>query len=324
MTLTMTEWTTAVTALRRNMKTRLVNLPVSFIVSLSPEYTDTSVPLLCLVELLEFKNVCSNWTDSLTDIHRGIGSSYQHMSTTSTSPTCAVTERTPVAVAGSLEDYIIPDTDSVDYVGFLEGSIYDQPIGEASVDTYLRAADASTELVATAKMRDYVIDINIYRYVIKRKILQLRESYINSDIININRTVGFKLLKTKNCLDEKNHDDLFKLMQLENSNTVKMTCMFMNNNEISIYYMYKMLCCVHRNRLLNSPLSYDYVNDYIISNFNELKGNAKVRCAVCNFYHVNCYDDKSIIEFNNRYSLLSLSQCKKILKNCFKTINMII
>lgn len=48
--------------------------------------------------------------------------------------------------------------------------------------------------------------------------------------------------------------------------------------------MYKMLCCLNRNRLVNSPLSYDYINDYVISNFNENKGTTNVRCNICSNY----------------------------------------
>lgn len=170
-------------------------------------YTDTSAPCLCLVELMEFRSVCTSWTDLSSNIPPNIGTSFLPIKSTSTSPICVPTERTPAAAVGSVEDYFTVDTDSVDFVGFLEGSIYEQPIGEASVDTYLRAADASTELVASAKMRVYVIDINIYRYVIKRKMLNLRDNYINSEIKNINKAVGFKLLKTKDYLDDTNHDD---------------------------------------------------------------------------------------------------------------------
>jgi len=135
-----------------------------------------------------------------------IGSTYQsthqptgilsaHSTTTYTSATCAGTSQTPVDVVGSLDRHFGPEKDEPDFVEFLEESTSLQKIGETSVDIYLRAAESSTELVALVNMEDYVIDINIYQYVLFKYILKLRNNYLNRYKKTWNQFFGINLIK---------------------------------------------------------------------------------------------------------------------------------
>lgn len=53
------------TTLMNNMKMSCADLPVSCTLNLSPEYIDTSAPLLYRVELMEYRGVCTKWTNLL-------------------------------------------------------------------------------------------------------------------------------------------------------------------------------------------------------------------------------------------------------------------
>lgn len=51
--------------------------------------------------------------------------------------------------------------------------------------TYLNPIDLSTDLMVSRRILDYVIDINIYRHILKTKILHLRKQFINYDLLYI-------------------------------------------------------------------------------------------------------------------------------------------
>lgn len=154
--------------LRKNMTTPFVDLRVTCIQSLYRGHFDTSAPSLCRVELIEtieYRTACVNWTSLLTNTLQPIGTLSPATMTKCTSDISAVTGHTPAVVPGSLDRFFEQERDEGDFVEFLKGSTSAQPITETSLDTYLRAADASTELVASTKMLDYVIDINIYQFL---------------------------------------------------------------------------------------------------------------------------------------------------------------
>jgi len=79
----------------------------------------------------------------------------------------------------SFEEHFGTETDDVDFIGLLEASSSEQTIGSTYCDTYLRAADASTALEVSQKMSDYLIDINIYWYVLQNYIMKLRYNFLN-------------------------------------------------------------------------------------------------------------------------------------------------
>lgn len=148
----------------RNMKTHYTGLQC--ILNLCQAYTGTSVPLLCRVELMLFRSVCLSWINLLNNTLSTTATLYQPMKTTSTSATFANTSATPVDADGSLDRFFRQERDEPDFVKLLEGSTSQQQISEKSLVIYHRAAESSTELVTSARMEDYVIDINIYQYVL--------------------------------------------------------------------------------------------------------------------------------------------------------------
>lgn len=86
----------------------------------------------------------------------------------------------PVDNPGSVVRFFSQDREE-DFAEYLEGSSSDHPITEAYLDTYLRTAKSSTELVASTKMKDYdrlLIDINIYQYALKSYIFKIRNNYL--------------------------------------------------------------------------------------------------------------------------------------------------
>jgi len=95
------------------------------------------------------------------------------------SVTSAPTHQEVVGAPSSFEVHFGAVTEDVDFLGLLEEPIFGQGIGETYCDTYLRVADASIQLEVSQKMQDYLIDINIYRYVLRSYLLKVRKYYLN-------------------------------------------------------------------------------------------------------------------------------------------------
>ncbi|KAL4153956.1 hypothetical protein QTP88_001789 [Uroleucon formosanum] len=213
------QMTSTLVVLMKSMKTSYVDLPVSCIVNLSLASTDISQSLLSRVELMEYRRVCLSWTASFNSTPPPPSSiSWLPTTTTSTSATCAVMSPTPVDVHGSLDRHFGQKRNEPDFVEYLEESTCLQKIGETSVDIYLRAAQSSTELVASANMEDYVIDINIYQFV------------------------GLKMIKINiNVLD--NYDDAIQIENLQNSIAVLKIMKLLHVNEQTAFHLFRTLCC---------------------------------------------------------------------------------
>lgn len=71
-------------------------------------------------------------------------------------------------------------------------------------------------------MSDYLIDINIYRLVLRNYILKLRLNFLNRDRDLYNKIVGFKLIKThKITLNEYDPDDQIDMLNIYYSTQLK-------------------------------------------------------------------------------------------------------
>jgi len=185
MCLSTNTWTGLLQHLRKSLRTSFGNLVVQLIQNLSQEYIGTLVSSLSLVEMVEFQNVCVSWTASLGNTPQPIGISSPVMQIWQMCGYINGTNRcTWLVLAGRA-------TDDVEFVGLLEGSVSDPPTSETCVDTYLRAASNYTEFVASPKMKDYIIDINIYRCVLQNNLYLLRRDFLNKDRNNINRVMWF-------------------------------------------------------------------------------------------------------------------------------------
>lgn len=117
---------------------------------------------LCRVEFADFVNVCDNWTTLLQGTSQTF-TSCQNTENIFTSATSVHTREELVGAPSSFEEYFGIGTEDIDFVVLLEILNSELTIGDTYCDTYLRAADASTQ-----KMSNYLIDINIYRCVLRQ------------------------------------------------------------------------------------------------------------------------------------------------------------
>lgn len=177
--------------LRKNSKDVCVNLPVSCIINIFQDNTDICLPSLYRLDLMEFIDMLKRLKLSLDDTLLPISTSSQHTTATSTSHTFAPTQITVVDALGS-RNVCMPGSSGVPNFGGLlsPGNSSPSTIAEYR-DTYLRAQDASTELVVSTKLNDYLVDINIDRYVLILKLLHKRTELLNekkkktNNVINI-------------------------------------------------------------------------------------------------------------------------------------------
>lgn len=159
--------------------------------------------------------------------------------------TYANTEATRAAVVGSIDRFFGQERDEEDFVELLEGSTSAQQISETSLDIYLRATESFTELVASAKMKDYVIDINIYQYVLLNYIFKLLDNYLNRYKLTWNRLVGFEMIKYNvKCLHY--YDDAINILNIKNSLAVKKLLKLLHIRKNVAYDIFKFLCTTEK------------------------------------------------------------------------------
>lgn len=165
------------TTLRRNLTTDWASWPLSWLVSTSRENTDTSIELPCQTDLVEFWDVCTNCRQILNDFLPDTGISSQVTANTSTLSTFVNTQTAVVDVDGSRKAVGISGNSSVPVADEDLFQLTDlTPVtGEQSCVTYLTTGGSSKKLVAFQKMKDYIIDLNIYRLVLINRILYFCE-----------------------------------------------------------------------------------------------------------------------------------------------------
>lgn len=209
-----------------------------------------SVVSLCQVELAEFKNVCENWTSSFTDTPQHTSTQLQSTESTYTSATYARTPEVPVGVPSSFEAHFGTETADVDFVALLEASSSDQMIGDTYCDTYVRAAGASTQLEVSQRMSDYLIDINIYQYVLKQYLFKLRSNYLNRKKMLYKRMLGIDIIRYVKCeLNQYDVEDQIDILHIENSEQLKQLSLVLNiSTSINVgFYLFKMLLFTKHN-----------------------------------------------------------------------------
>lgn len=86
------------------------------------------------------------------------------MKSTFTFPISATTQISVVDVVGYSDQCIANNSGGLNFDDLLSPENSSPSITAEYSDTYLRAQDSSSELVASTKMNDYLIDINIYGY----------------------------------------------------------------------------------------------------------------------------------------------------------------
>lgn len=165
--------------LKRSMKTGWANLQLRSLVNTSVENTGTYIELPCLMDLREFWHVCNNCAKILADIPLPIGSSFLRTKNTSTLSTYV---NTATAAAGADGSTNLPSTSAASLTADTAG-LFELPglmpgTGDPSLATYLTTRGASKKLAASVKMKDYIIDLNIYRLVLVNRIMYLCEEFL--------------------------------------------------------------------------------------------------------------------------------------------------
>lgn len=304
-----TEMTAMLTYLRRNLKTPYTNMPVQYIVNLSAEYTNTSVPLLCQMDLMEFIEQSKNLKTLLTNTHLSTGTSSQVTEIISTCPTSAQIQTSLVGANGFNDQQHGQRMENVDFGELLGQASSNQSITPTYLDTYLKPLDSSTELVASQKMSDYVIDINIYRFVLKQYLLKQRFIQLNEQNYYLNYIcpLSKKRVTTKPL----------KYMSTALLYHTPMLCAVqdvLNTDYNQAFTVFRNLCSGSI-EFLEIFDTFDFIN---VTKFNEYIYHDK-RCQKCTFVHSAVTTNTEFEvrkQLKNTYKLLTSFQLDYIINLC--------
>jgi len=185
-------------------------------------------------------------------------------------------------------------------------------------DTYLKAIDSSTELVASQKLEDYLIDINMYRYVLKLYLIKKRDFFLNYSVNIVNNHI-FHYNKRKdntNSLSTFKSNDKYKLLKLHNSDLVQSVMYQLHIKYDKAMLIAKLIVTTDRYSILNIDNNYCFFDDIIIEHFNEKQKTRNKRCAKCTFYHGRRINTNSVAAMKKNYPLLTYNQCNIIIRSC--------
>lgn len=166
------------------------------------------------------------------------------------------------------------------------------------------------------KIYEYdVINIIIYRDVLKIKLLYLRKQFINYGVQCINYIRPLTQLKLSNVyINEFKPNQNYRLLHLYNSNMLIEVQRLLHLNESIAFKFCKtlvtsslyMLCDINliENMIDDNFQEKDCINEFIN------------RCTRCSFYHDIIYTDNSVKDFKWRYPLLTIQECERIINNC--------
>lgn len=176
-------------------------------VNLFRDNTDTFQPSLCHLDLVDCIASFKKLTDLLDCTPLQDGTLFPNTKITYTSDTSAPVQTGLVDARGFKNPDISTSTGVPDLKNLLSQQSYNHPTTSQYCDTYLRTLGSSDELVATPTLKDYLIDIHIYRLVlfhfIRTKYLQTinTKNYIMSQIkcyyVNYLRSLNHILILIK-------------------------------------------------------------------------------------------------------------------------------
>lgn len=300
------EMTLMLTFLRQSLRTSYSNMPVQFIVNLSQEYTNTTLPSLCQMDMMEFIEQSKKLTDLLTNTLQSTGISSQAMVNTSTSHTFVPTQMSLVDALGYSDQQHGQRTENVNFAELLGQPNSSQSITPTYCDTYLKPLDSSTELVASQKMSDYLIDINIYRLVLKQYLLKQRYQQLNKHNYYINYIRPLTKPKfTTQPLKYSSTAFLYNTPMLYNIQKV------LNIDYSSAFKVLLVLCSSH----LEFLEIFDYHDMITSTEFNEYN-HYESRCCKCTFVHAPITTDTEHEirkQIKNTYKLLNTEEIEYII-----------
>lgn len=179
-------YTTLLIALRKSLKTSYKSMDVHYIRNLCLEDTNILALSLYQIDVVELMTALQNLNLWLSATPLGTGTRLLPTEITSISPISAQTSTNLVDVLGSRTVQQSQNGEDQTFAELLEQSTSNPQTTQVSCDIYVQALDSSKELVASTRMKDYVLDINIYRCVLKHYLLKQRILFINEQNIRIN------------------------------------------------------------------------------------------------------------------------------------------
>lgn len=312
------EVTQMLIVLRKNLRTSYTDMRVQSVVNLCREYTVTSLQLLSHLDIMELINVYKSLNDSLNDTHLHTGISSQLTGIISTSPTSVPVQTALVDVVGCNGIEAGPSLANVDFVELLERPNYKSPTLSIFCDTYLKALDASKELVDSVKMKDYLIDINIYRQVILLNyLLKQRLLYLNERMLRKSTYTHFPIQFNKRSLLSlrlSHNEKMKRLLDIHNSYFQNNIARVFNCEPYLAFLVCRTLITFSENTLKEVWFNQNEIFNY----FNEYKYYSK-RCTICNFVHGFVKEPKMFENLKKTYvllndeNILNIMKCKSIL-----------
>ena len=182
-------------------------------------------------------------------------------------------------------------------------------------DQVVRNEKLPMDLMASRGIIDYVIDINIYRHLLKIKILYLRKQFINYGLMYFNYIRP--LTKTKfnnNRIIENRPNQNYRLLHSYNSLFLNETKRLLHVDQQTAFTFCKTIVTSSLEMLVDVGLINNLIHDTLWE-----KGRISFsfsRCTKCTFYHDQLYTDTAVTDLLWRYPLLSHEQCTFIINNC--------
>lgn len=224
-------------------------------------------------------------------------------------PTSAPTQMNLVDVHGYNVQSTSQSSENVNFAELLVPTNSNQLTTPIYLDTYLKPLDSSTGLVASQKMLDYVIDINIYRFVLKLYLLKQRLLQLNKYNFYINY---IKPLSKPRIRTEPLKYKCTSL--LYNSPMIEAVGLVLNIKYNDSFLIFRNLCS-SSTEFLEIFDEFDLITSM---KFNEYVYYT-TRCQKCTFVHApintdNAYEIRQKIK--STYKLLTNNQIDYIIDLC--------
>lgn len=231
--------------LRKSMKTVYSNSPVRCVVNTYRVSIGTSPKSLCPLDLTELFDACERLNNFFQNIHLTTSIYSPSTKTTSTSHTYASTATTVVDALGSSGPNSYNNSNALSSDGLLEERTLAQLISPTYCDTYLRMLDTPSELVASTNLRDYLIDINIYRYAVVNYVLHHINLIKNENVIRMKHVFGASRIKPTMFSSLRNtnfRNTLFKDDSLYTHNSFTLIKNVLNTNKDTVLAVIDHIC----------------------------------------------------------------------------------
>ncbi|VVC27587.1 Hypothetical protein CINCED_3A001893 [Cinara cedri] len=292
--------------LRKNLKTVLEKCPLLSLINTSRENIDLSTEYVCLADLMDYYDVCQNCRKVLENIAPYTGISSRVTENTSTLSTYVNGPLKAVDVDGSKKATCSRETSSPVERGLFELPGLTPEHGEEFLTTYLTTRGSSKKLVGSQKMADYVIDLNIYRYVLCNRILYICENTFRDKERHLNyiKPLTFK----RPPLVDKYYTAGTPLFQFFDD--------YCNGDWYKILRMSEFTL---RNYRINAGKCFRN----LVSTYHEWKKEIQncYQCDTCTFFHIRYMNTEQFEDFLDIHPHLNETTIDFIYANCVKKLD---